>query len=199
MMFLSRPIVIGYSLMVFCLPPMRLCCFRSLPICNVVSASNPGGFTIEGSQRIKHVKSLKDRGSSLCNDTTLQFIVVVGAGLRSYDILGSIALLLQVTLLLVLEGIDGHDAIRRDNEATLSKLLPPSICESPTIGFKTIDVFDSMSTKFGEGIDGHDAVKRDFEPSLRKLLPPSIFESPTIGYKILEDLLKKIKITEDIL
>ncbi|GJU99503.1 hypothetical protein Tco_1328774 [Tanacetum coccineum] len=79
MMFLSHPIVIGYSLMVFCLPPMRLRCFGSLPMCNVVSASNPEGFTIEGSQRIEHVKSLKDRGSSLCNDTTLQFIIVVGA------------------------------------------------------------------------------------------------------------------------
>ncbi|GKE68653.1 hypothetical protein Tco_1526725, partial [Tanacetum coccineum] len=36
-------------------------------------------------------------------------------------------------------GIDGHDAVKRDIEASLSKLLPPSICESPTIGFKKRD------------------------------------------------------------
>lgn len=43
---------------VFCLPPMALRCFGSLPICNVVSASNPGGFTMEGSQRNRARKFL---------------------------------------------------------------------------------------------------------------------------------------------
>nr|GEV16515.1 malonyl-coenzyme A:anthocyanin 3-O-glucoside-6''-O-malonyltransferase-like [Tanacetum cinerariifolium] len=46
---------------------------------------------------------------------------------------------MEVTLLMVLEGIDGHDAVKRDFEASIRKLLPPSIFESPTIGFKVFE------------------------------------------------------------
>nr|GEY73432.1 hypothetical protein [Tanacetum cinerariifolium] len=58
---------------------------RSLSICNVVSASNPGGFTIEGSQRNRACKVLKGQGSLPCNDTLLWFTtVVVSAGSKSH-------------------------------------------------------------------------------------------------------------------